>query len=98
MSTVVYDTKRIFFPTGGGSGGSTSADKVSIKIDSSGEISEATNVQEAIQMMASSFEQLVNDLPENLKEDKSITVNQIVTCINAILNAFRQMAEEQNNG
>jgi hypothetical protein len=97
MNTIIYDTHRIFFPTSS-SNGPTSADKVSIKINSESEIGEAKNVQEAIQMMTNGLDGLVEDLPQNLNiESETISLNDVARCVNNILNAFRQNVKEENN-
>lgn len=71
MNTVVYDTRKIFFPTGGGSSGSTSADKVSIDIKSDTEISSTKNVHDAIQFLADHINGTIGKLPNTLDPDEA---------------------------
>lgn len=63
-NTVIFDTRRIFFPTGsgGGEGGPTSADKVSIEIKKDGHPVK-TNVQSAVQS-------IVNEIDNGTSADK----------------------------
>lgn len=97
-NTILYDSKRIFLSggSGGGGGDPVSADKVSINIETSGELSQAKDVQTAIQMMADGMGGVIDGLPkDNLPNNAK--VNEIIKCVNEILDAFRQNIKEEQN-
>lgn len=95
MNTVIYDTKRIFFPTGGGSGGPSSADKVSIKVKSDTEISSVQNVQAAVQYLVDHINGGIGDLPQALKPDEA-KLKDVIKGFNDLLTALNGL--KNNNG
>ena len=89
MNTVIYDSRRIFFPTGsGGSGGSSSADKVSVDIKSETEISSVQNVQAALQYLADHINGSIGDLPNELEPDTA-KLKDVIKGFNDLLKALK---------
>lgn len=88
MSTVIYDTRRIFWPVSGGSSGPTSADKVSIDIESDTEISSKTNVQDAVQYLADHINGTIGKLPDKLDPDEA-RLKDVIKGFNDLIDALK---------
>ena len=85
----VSDSRRIFFPA------NAPAKAIPIDIDSPGEISSATNVQDAVQMLADDISVTIGKLPPELNRDASLrtTIDQL----NMIIRALRHLRTDGNS-
>lgn len=90
MNTVIYDSRRIFWPQ------NTPANGIPIKIDSPGEISGVTNVQDAIQMLTDDISCTIGKLPKDLDRDED-TLRNTIDCVNLILEALRHLRRDNKN-
>lgn len=77
----VYDSRRIFFPA------NAPAKAIPIKIESSGEISSAKNVQDAVQLLADGVAATIGELPPGL--DDNATLRNTVAQLNQVIAALK---------
>ena len=87
MSTYIYDSRRVFWPA------NAPAKSIPISIQSSGAISKATNVQDAIQMLTNDISATIGQLPNELDKDGS-TVRDVISCVNQLIEALKNLRSE----
>lgn len=91
MNTVIYDSRRIFWPQ------NAPASAIPIKIESPGEISSARTVQDAVQMLANDISCTIGKLPkEDLNRDEN-TLRETIDYVNQILDALRHLRSDNKN-
>lgn len=89
MSAIIYDSRRIFWPA------NAPAKAIPIDIKSSGAIGDATNVQDAIQLLTNDISGVIEELPKELDET-SATLNDTIKNVNAIINALKNFTVVDN--
>lgn len=89
MNTVIYDSRRIFWPQ------NAAASAIPITIQSPGEISSARSVQDAVQMLADDISCTIGKLPGDLDRDEN-TLRETIDCVNQILDALRHLRTDSN--
>lgn len=90
MDKIIYDSRRVFWPA------NAPAKSIPIEIKSTGQISSATNVQEAVQMLTTDISGAIGNLPDNLDETNTTTLRSTIRCVNEILNALRGLQNISN--
>lgn len=90
MNTIIYDSRRIFWPQ------NSPASSIPINISSPGEISSARTVQDAVQMLADDISCTIGKLPDDLQRDKN-TLRETIDCVNQILEALRSLRSDSNS-
>lgn len=83
MNTIVYDSRRIFWPQ------NAPANAIPIDIQSNSEISSAKTVEEAVQMIADDISCVVVNLPDKLNRDKS-TLRDVIDRFNELLDVLNE--------
>lgn len=90
MNTVIYDSRRIFWPQ------NTPASGIPITIVSPGEISSARTVQDAVQMLVDDISCTIGKLPDDLDRDEN-TLRETIDCVNQLLDALRHLRTDNKS-